>query len=243
MAQSAEPKNVGKWYAEKMGWKLSSGNVMVEGTTDVAYFELASRLHFEKTGMRLLDNNLSVFASGLEDEGGAYGIQDSFPTLFNLNRLDTDTNGRVKYRLIALFDDDDIGRSAMNSLLYVNRLVKEYVSVFLLRRAMPLMPLVPAELGKLTAQQNQAFAGANCTIEDLLSDALSRRFLSGSQNVLARPLDPAIQTLHLPWNLAGKAQLREFAQKTATWNDVEGLVNTLRALRSYVGLPPEGSAS
>lgn len=239
MAQSAEPS---KWYAEKMGWKLSSGNVMVEGTTDVAYFELASRLHFEKTGMRLLDNNLSVFASGLEEEGGAYGIQARFPTIFDLIRLDTDAEGLFKYRLIALFDDDDIGRSAMKSLLYVNRLVKEYGSVFLLRREMPLRPPVPAELGKLTMQHNQPYAGANCTIEDMLSDTLARRFLSGSQNVLARPVDLAVQTLHLPWNVTGKAQLREFAEKTATWNDVERLVNALRALRSYVGLPPEGSA-
>jgi hypothetical protein len=243
MAQSAEPNNVGKWYAEKMGWKLSSGNVMVEGTADVAYFELASRLHFQKTGMRLLDHNLSIFASGLEEEGGAYGIQARFPTIFDLNRLDTDANGRLKYQLIAVFDDDDIGRSAMKSLLYVNRLLKEYVSVFLLRREMPLRPQVPAQLGMLTTQQNQQFAGANCTIEDMLSDSLAQRFLSGAQNVLARPINPTVQTLHLPWNVAGKAQLREFAEKTATWNDVERLVNALRALRSYVGLPPEGSSS
>jgi hypothetical protein len=73
-----------EWLAQKWGWRLAKANLMVEGTSDVRFFRVASEVYERATGRRLLTGDLSVFAAGNGDEGGTYGIAERFPTLHNL---------------------------------------------------------------------------------------------------------------------------------------------------------------
>ena len=111
MSNPAAPKAGCEWYAAMCGWSLSLGNVIVEGTSDVEYFTLAARLHRADSGASLLGTDLSIFAAGLEEEGGTFGISERFPTLFNLASHDRDADGRRRFQVIALLDDDTMGRT------------------------------------------------------------------------------------------------------------------------------------
>jgi hypothetical protein len=119
------------------GWKLSDGNLMVEGTSDVAYFKLAARLYRTRAGLSLLGQDFSIFAAGLGNEGGTYGVSEKFPTLFNLASYDQDAAGRRRFKVIALLDDDRMGQAALTGITRGHRQIREYESIFRLRRLMP----------------------------------------------------------------------------------------------------------
>lgn len=240
MTTAASPKAGCEWYAAMCGWSLSTGNVMVEGTSDVAYFTLAARLHQAQSGVSLLGTDLSIFAAGLDDEGGTFGISEKFPTLFNLASLDLDTNGRRRFRIIALFDDDTMGRSAVNLIACGHRQIREYESMFRLRRVMPRRSDSAKTLRSQTDTANSDFARLECTIEDMLSDELCARFVVSRPDAVNRPASTMATGTHRYWTPPGKRMLREFAEKQATIDDVRSLVDALRSLRSYVGLPPDG---
>lgn len=240
MTSAASPKAGCEWYAAMCGWSLSAGNVMVEGTSDVAYFELAAQLHRAQSGTSLLGTDLSIFAAGREEEGGTYGISDKFPTLFNLASLDQDPNGRRRFRVIALLDDDTMGRSAVNLIAGGHRQIREYESTFRLRRVMPRRTESAKALAVQTETANAAFGRMECTIEDMLSDELCARFVASRPDAVNRPAVTAATGTHRYWTPSGKWMLRQFAEEQATIDDVRSLADALRSLRSYVGLPPDG---
>lgn len=222
------------------GWSLSAGNVMVEGTSDVAYFELAARLHRSQSGASLLGADLSIFAAGREEDGGTYGVSEKFPTLFNLALLDQDPNGRRRFRVIALLDDDTMGRSAVNLIAGGHRQIREYESTFRLRRVMPRRTGSAKALAEQTETANAAFGRIECTIEDMLSDELCARFVAARPEAVNRPAATAATGVHRYWTPSGKRMLRQFAAEHATIEDVRLLADALRSLRSYLGLPPDG---
>jgi len=222
------------------GWSLAAGNVIVEGTSDVAYFKLAARLHQASCGTCLLGSDLSIFAAGLEEEGGTFGISEKFPTLFNLAAYDTDANGRPRFRVIALLDDDSMGRSATNLIVGGHRQIREFESIFRLRRVMPKRSGSAKTLRNETEMANAEFARIDCTIEDMLSDRLCTRFIAASPEAVGRQAITSGTGTHRHWTPAGKTMLCQFAEQTATIDDVRSLIGALRALRSYVGLPPDG---
>lgn len=240
MTTTASPKAGCEWYAAMCGWSLSTGNVMVEGTSDVAYFALAARLHQAQSGASLLGTDLSIFAAGLEEEGGTFGISERFPTLFNLASLDQDPNGRRRFRVIALLDDDTMGRSAVNLIAGGHRQIREYESTFRLRRVMPKRSDSVKALASQTETANAVFGRLECTIEDMLSDKLCARFVASRPDAVNRPASTAATGTHRYWTPSGKRMLRQFAEEQATIDDVHSLVDALRSLRSYVGLRPDG---
>jgi hypothetical protein len=225
------------------GWSLSLGNVIVEGTSDVEYFALAARLHRADSGASLLGTDLSIFAAGLEEEGGTFGISERFPTLFNLASYDRDADGRRRFQAIALLDDDTMGRSAVGIIAGGHRQIREYESMFRLRRVMPRRMESAKALGAQTEAANAAFGRIECTIEDMLSDELCERFIAARPEAVSRPAVTAATGTHRYWTIAGKRMLREFAERKAPVNDVRCLTDALGALRSYVGLPPDGVRS
>jgi hypothetical protein len=77
-------------------------------------------------------------------------------------------------------------------------------------------------------------------IEDMLSDELCTRFIASNPQAVNRPAATAATGTHRYWTPSGKRMLRQFAEETATIDDVRSLADALRALRSYVGLPPDG---
>jgi len=229
-----------EWLAQKRGWTLRRGNVMVEGDSDVGYFELASRLHRDATGNRLLGQDLSVFSAGQGDEGGTYGISERFPTLFEMAGLDLDQAGNRRYHVIALVDDDAMGRSAVNGITKGHRRIVEHESIFRLRRVMPLRAGSARVLSEQFKQANGPYKDLTCVIEDLLPVALCERYLAETPSATSRPPVASGGGKVFSWTPAGKSGLLRFTKAQATAGDVGALVGVLRALRSYVGLTPDG---
>lgn len=229
-----------EWLASKRGWKLRRGNVMVEGTSDVSYFLLAADLHLRSSGMKLVGDDLSIFAAGEGDDGGTFGISERFPTLFDLAGLDLDSTGRRKYHAIALLDDDNMGRSAVAGITKGHRRIMEYESIFLLRRVMPLRAGSPRVLGEKSKVANAGFSNLECVIEDLLAPDFCDRYLAMTPSALSRTPTINGQGRHCIWTQAGKVGLLRFAKEHATSADVGALVGVIKALRSYVGLPADG---
>lgn len=219
---------------------MRAGNVMVEGTSDVSYFERCSQLYQARFGRRLLGADLSVFAAGHGDDGGTYGVSEKFPTLFNLASLDLDAGGRRRYRTIALLDNDRMGQKAVAGITQGHRQIREYESIFCLKRVMPQRAGSAQKLGERTRAANATFPSLECTIEDLLSDAFCVNFVQAMPHAVARAATNSGGAHHRYWTDQGKRELRLSALRTATFEDMHPMIEVLRALRTYVGLPADG---
>ncbi len=214
---------------------------MVEGTSDVAYMEMAARLYRTATGRELLSQDFSVFAAGNGDEGGTYGVSERFPSLFDLASLELDAGGNRRYRVIALLDDDPMGRVATAGIARSDRRIVEYESIFRLRRVLPLRAGSAKALAEKTKLANSSYGTLECTIEDLLPDSLCDQFIKSAPHSICKPPLKTGSGVHRYWTLQGKQGLLRFVSQQATIEDAEGIINALRALRSYVGLPPDGA--
>lgn len=228
------------WIASKRGWSLLHGNVMVEGTSDVAYFKIASRVYELAHGKRLLGVDFSMFAAGLGDEGGTFGISERFPTLFEMASLDVDSNDKRRYRVIALVDDDKMGQAAVAGITRGHRQIIEYKTIFKLRRAMPLKAGSPKSLAEKTKTANDNYGTLECTIEDLLDTKFIEKFIQGMPQAIYKPASVAASGVHRYWTEDGKRKLLQFTEKNATLEDMKNLVEVLKSLRSYVELPSDG---
>lgn len=241
MSNTAPLMSPCEWVADKRGWKLCRGNVMVEGTSDVAYFALASRLNRQATDMDLLGDDFSIFAAGQGDEGGTYGISERFPMLFELASLEFDQAGRRRFRVIALLDDDRMGQGAVSGITRGHRRIVEYDSIFRLRRTLPQRAGSPKSLADKTKEVNAGYGGLECVIEDLLSDELCASFIKFMPHAILRPEKTAGSGIHRYWTETGKRELLKFCSVNAKIGDLKSLIGALRALRSYVGLAPDGN--
>lgn len=240
MSTGATPQAGCEWYASRYGWVLRAGNVMVEGTSDVSYFERCSHLYQARHGRRLLGTDLSIFAAGHGDDGGTYGVSEKFPTLFNLAALDLDAGGRRRFKTIALLDNDRMGQKAVAGITQGHRQIREYESIFSLKRIMPHKAGSVQRLAERTRAANASFPSLDCTIEDLLSDAFFESFIRTMPAAEARAATRSGGASHRFWTEQGKRELRLLALRTATIEDMKPMVEVLRALRTYVGLPADG---
>ncbi len=240
MSTAIAPKAGCEWYASQCGWSLRAGSLMVEGTSDVSYFMHCSKLYEAQYGLKLVGVDLAVFAAGQGDDGGTFGISEKFPTLFNLAKLDMDATGKTRFRTIALLDDDRMGRRAASGISQGHRQIREYESLFRLRRIMPHRAGSVQKLEEKTKEANSAFGALECTIEDLLADSFCTRFISGMPNAIARAATSAGGVSHRDWTTDGKRALRLEVIRTGTLADMQGMVDVLRALRTYLGLPANG---
>lgn len=228
------------WLASKFGWRLAKGNVMVEGTSDVEYFKIAADLYKAASGLNLIGEDFSVFAAGERDDGGAPGIMERFPSIFTTAMLDVDAASKIKYRIIAMADDDNYGRTAVNAIPKGHRAILEYEHIFRLRRIMPLRAGSRTSLKEKTKQSNNEFGTLDCVIEDLLSLALTKKYQTSNPSHISGSIITSGNGHHAPWTAQGKAGLLRFTRQKACIEDVANLVSVLKALRSYVGLAPEG---
>ncbi|MFM0178742.1 hypothetical protein PQR52_09765 [Paraburkholderia aspalathi] len=228
------------WLARQWGWTLARYNVMVEGDSDARFFELASRLYAREHGRKLICRNISIFAAGRGNDGGTYGVAERFPTLHNVMRLEQDENGKRRYRVIALLDDDPMGRRAVNGIQTGNRSVKEYENIFRLRRVMPRTAGSAKSLETKTKTANAEFSNLDCVVEDLVSATLCDEYATQfPHHRIGVPIQLG-SGHHARWELVGKAGLLRHAEQRATLADVGRLIEVLISLRSYFGLPPEG---
>jgi hypothetical protein len=230
-----------EWYASRCGWTLRTGNVIVEGTSDASYFERCSQLYQAHYGRQLLGVDLSIFAAGYGNDGGTYGVSEKFPTLFNLASLDLDPSGRRKFRTIALLDNDRMGQRALAGITQGHRQIREYESIFSLKRVMPHRAGSIQKLAERTRAANAAFSSLECNIEDLLSDSFCEHFARSNPEAVARPATRLGGACRRYWTEQGKRELRLSALRNATFEDLQPMIEVLRALRTYVGLPADGA--
>lgn len=234
-------KGICEAYADQMGWKLLRANVMVEGFLDVAYFNLAGKLYEATCSLSLLGRDLSIFAAGQGDEGGTFGVVEQFPTLLNLAKRDLTREGKMKYRLAALLDNDQAGRDALRLLCRANRAIQENGLAFLLWRQMPRKSRDQRPLSLHIREANSVYQGLDCEIEDLLDDSICDLYATVSPHHLIRKRTAA-DGFHYDWTRDGKQGLRLFTAENADSNALSKVIETLKSMRFYLGLPPDGLA-
>lgn len=234
------PGDHAHWYAKQKGWKLLRRNMMVEGNTDVRYFELASRLYLEAHRAHLVGHDFSIFSPGTGDQGGTRGVLEEFPPLWKIIQTDCDSQGKLVLRAVTLLDNDFAGRSLHKALLQQYRQMKENRDVFLLQRFFPRTTTEPSTLSHQIETHNSQSKGLDCEIEDLLGESLLEAFISDTPNAFERPVKEIAGLRHYEWTPHAKGQLFQFVKEYATLEDMEGITNVLKAIRFYLALNPNG---
>ena len=236
----AVPGDLARAYAKKKGWELKRLNVMVEGDSDVRYFDLAANLYKKKTGLQIIGQDMSIFAAGTASSGGTDGIYEEFPVLKKIIQIDCDSNGKALFRLIALIDNDRSGRSLYRSLLEQYRSIYENRDIFLLKRV---FPRTASECHALTSQMakfNSEWKDIDCEIEDLISRDLINVFIEEEPTALIKPCEIMERHHHHEFTSAAKGRLFQFVKSYASLVDLEDIIDILKSLRYYSGLKIEG---
>jgi hypothetical protein len=232
----ASPGDHVRWFAEKQGWKIRRHNVVTEGEVDVRHFVLADRLYTAQHGQRLITEELAVFPVGTGLNGGALKLASVFPTFRQLIDADLGENSQILFRAIGLLDDDPVGREAYSSITTRCVNIRGGRDVFLLARLFPRDTRMPG-YNAVIQHANKKWASMDCEIEDLLAADLVRSFLE------KEGIDPGtcMRTIegahHLDLTPLVKSKLWQFCERNAKLEDVGGVVELLKALRFYLGLP------
>ncbi|MBZ9719788.1 hypothetical protein LB519_18240 [Mesorhizobium sp. AD1-1] len=223
-------------YALSQDWGLKPRTMLVEGTSDVALFSLAADLFRESSGKDLLAD-LAILAAGEGDRGGTHGVVRELVTLRNLARAYLSPSGRPVYRVIGLFDNDTAGQKAVNGARAVDASIFEYRDVFRLQPAMPIGgSLDTAVLKRSFEAQNQGYKGLTWELEDLIGEELVDLFLDDHPTAMIRKVAVSDRT-HREFTRDGKSRLIRFCKDNADLASLEGVVNTLHAIRHYLVLP------
>jgi hypothetical protein len=226
-------------YAATKNWTLGTANVLVEGTTDVFYLQLAWQAWQRESGHDLFADGFSVFAAGLRDDGGVQGVTRELMTCHNLALRDAE-NRMGERRIVGLLDNDHAGRNQIHLVCQLDKRIKRYRDVFLLYPVLPTARTPDLQaLERDTLRNNGPFEGLDLEIEDLLSDDLLREFEHANPGMVTSRRKKAGRT-HRELTRDGKWLLREHVQREAMMEDLLDLVRLLCALRSYLGLPFEG---
>lgn len=213
---------------------------MVEGDRDVRYFELAARLYHDKYGCSLLGKDLSIFSAGTGDKGGTSGIHEELPTLLKLIETDCDLQGKKIFRVVALLDNDRAGQMLIKALLGQYRSMRQNRDVFLLNRLFPRNSSEPTVVPCQIEKANAGWKNLDCEIEDLLSKSLLDAFQSDLSNTPLRPTTQVAGHCHYEWSDASKGRLVIFTKENAMLEDVTSIIEILKSIRHYLGLPQDG---
>lgn len=224
-------------YAAQSGWRIGRRNLLVEGTTDVGYFELASSLFAEHHGQRLLDDQFRVVAAGLYDRGGVRGVVREMLSLHGRAEIDSSLPKSARIRMLPIFDDDCAGRRCFTKLTDADFPFRPYQDVFLLHRAYPNLKLGSSGYLDAVRKANHEWNGLDCEIEDLLSQDLLDGFCDNRHDALRAPPCYLASGHHYDFHGNCKGDVLKFAQQVAGLADVVGLVRTLQYYRRLFDLP------
>ena len=152
----------------------------------------ARELEIAASGHDLYAGELSVIAAGRGDRGGVSGVVRE-PTIFRgLSEFVLDRQGRQRYRIIALVDDDAAGRRAISTARSLDTSVREYRDLFRIRPAMPTRGnLDPATLSRTFERLNEQYNRIDWEIEDLLPVDLVESLIDEHPSSLIRRDDVA----------------------------------------------------
>ena len=181
-------------------------HIIVEGSTDVTYFETAARLAQEQWGVDLLAG-FRVSPPGEDREGGAEKAVREMLLL--------DARG---VPAVALFDDDEPGRSAAKS-------VREFSN--------QKVHVLPAEFDPL---KNPNGSGKT-EIEDLVALPLMERFYA--ENSEFQPEERTVRGELTRVVVAGtdKEAAADWIADHASFEDLQRIVYVVCMLRDSIGLP------
>ncbi|MGC3091675.1 hypothetical protein [Pseudomonas aeruginosa] len=223
-------------YGMSRGWRVLPRTVLVEGTSDVALFELAAH-HFLKQSGKAILADLAIVAAGEGDQGGTRGVVRELMVLRSLATAFLSPAGRPIYRAIGLFDNDTAGRRAVKGAHDIDVSIIEYRDVFRLRPAMPRTGSIdPAALQRSFEKQNEAYKSLDWELEDLVGEQLMSLFLEEHPTALLRDYK-ASDAVHREFTRDGKSQLVRFCKSYADLTNLQRLIDVLHALRHYLNLP------
>lgn len=224
-------------YGISKRWKLLPRSVLVEGTSDVAMFELAADHYFRKHRKALLAD-VAIVAAGEGDRGGTHGVIRELVVLRGLAGAYLSPAGRPVYRVVGLFDSDAAGNKAVRGAREVDASIIEYRDVFRLRPAMPTTgSLDPAALQRSFETLNEPYKGLTWEVEDLVDEQLFELFLEEHPSAVMRE-DTVAGATHRELTRDGKSRLVRFCKDYADLSNLAGMVEVLHALRHYLNLPP-----
>ena len=237
--QPPQPGDTVRAYMTLRRWPIARRCVMVEGDSDVRYFELASNEYHRATGKRLVGSDLAMFSAGTGDAGGTDGIYEEFPTLWKVMRSDTDSQGASLYKVCVLLDNDHAGRRLFGLLKQQYRALIPWRDVILLKHVMPLGSSEPGTVKRQLDAANLPYADLDCEIEDLFPADFIEAF-AAEGDVFARPPTEKSGYIHYEFKPAAKSALCRYAEKHCMAADLGRLTETLKAIRLYIGLPQDG---
>ncbi|NTV47668.1 MAG: hypothetical protein HGB11_14370 [Chlorobiales bacterium] len=224
-------------YGTVLGWNLLPRTVLVEGTSDVFYFELAAFMERKKTGVELLGTELAIIAAGEGDRGGTRGVIRELVALRGISRTVLLQNGSPKYRFIGLFDNDTAGREAVEFARKLDTSILEYKDVFRLQPTMVTSGnLDPKTLNKTFERDNSAYKGLDWELEDVLPLDFRETFFSDHPEAAIRN-NKISDKVHHDLTRDGKARLKKFVNDNAVYDDLKGFIDVLKAIRFYMCLP------
>jgi hypothetical protein len=230
-----DPTDAVAVYASSLGYEIRPKVVLVEGTTDVSLFKLAARFELEKTGKNLL-NDLCFMAAGEGERGGTFGVIRELMCFKGLCKAFLLPDGRPRYRVVALFDNDKAGRQSLQEARRLDAALLEFKDLFLLYPVMPLTSnLDTVSLKKTFENKNQEYRGLDWEPEDLLPESFIDCFIEQFPTAVAR-CSKASGITHRDYTRDGKARFHRFVKENAVHNDLLKVIETIEAMRCYLGL-------
>ncbi len=230
-------------YGKALGFAVRPRTVLVEGTTDAELFELAARLEHDKTGINLLGDDLAIVAAGERDRGGTHGVIRELIAFRGMARTCLLQNGRPRYRFIGLFDNDRAGKLAVRLARDIDTSILEYKDVFRLWPVMPLPGILdPGAVQRAFEHENSAYKGLEWEIEDLLPQEFIEAFIADAPLAVSHTSSMA-NKVHRDLTRDGKARFHRFIKQHAVCSDLSAVVETLKAIRFYLNLPPPVDAN
>lgn len=222
-------------YAASKGWTLRPNIVLVEGTSDEALFRRADELSVQ-AGRVLLGNEICMVAAGRRDRGGTYGVARELITLRSMIPLVFDRNGRPVYRVMGLVDNDRSGRRIISDVIRVDRSAVEFHDIVAVRPVTPtFMQPHPADRRREYDFANLAYRTLDWEIEDALSPRVLNLFDRRYPQLIVQKIRES-DKIHHELTRDGKIELHRLAHKEATLEDLAGVVEIVKMLRSILAL-------
>jgi hypothetical protein len=234
---ASSPGDHVRWFAEKQGWRIRRYNVMTEGEVDCRYFGLADKVYNAKHRQRLITDELAIFPVGTGLNGGALKIAEVFPTFHQLIERDLGENSQILFRAIALMDDDPVGREAYESITARSVRIRGGRDVFLLARSFPRIERMPSGYNAAIVNANKKWAPMNCEIEDLLPVEFVQQFLKANGIEASTCLQVREGAQHVELDAVLKGKLFQFCESNAGVEILGHVIDTLKSIRFYLGMP------
>lgn len=229
-------------YALSLGYSIAPKTIILEGRSDFDLFTQAALLEQRETKAAVIGCDMTVIAGGEGEDGGTAGVLRQLITLRNIARSDLGPKGGLRYRFVALFDDDRAGRQAVSAARTLDRSIVEFKDVFRLRPRMPMTSHGdPTVLDRLFLEANALYKNIEWELEDLLHEDLLSAFCEQYPNAVSRQSEVA-GVVHRDFTRDGKARLHRFTKIHAIRQDLQNVIGVLKAFRRYFGLTENGIA-